>query len=56
MVDSPVGIILIFRDSMTLPHYFSVTLDEFMEVTMSKHHWSQEEVNMISGSGGFGNE
>ncbi len=56
MIDSPVGVILIFRDSMPLPHYFSVTLNEFMETTMSKHHWSQEEVNMISGAGGFGDE
>ena len=56
MVDSPIGIILIFRDSMPLPHYFSITLNEFVDITQSKHHWSQEEVNMISGSGGMGNE
>lgn len=56
MIDAPVGIIMIFRDSMPLPHYFSITLNEFVEITTSKHHWSQTDVDTISGSGGFGHE
>lgn len=52
-LDSPVGILILFRDNMKpTPHYFSVTISEFIENTVSKHHWTQEEVNNISRSPG----
>ncbi len=56
MLDAPVGMLLIFKDGMASPHYFSVTMNEFIEDTVSKHHWTQNEVNKLSGLGGIGNE
>jgi hypothetical protein len=56
MLDAPVGMLLIFKDSMPSPHYFSITMNEFIEFTVSKSHWTQEEVNTISESGGMANE
>lgn len=56
-LDSPAGLLIIFRDNMKPePHYFSVTIGEFIEQTVNKHHWTQREVDDISGSGGGINE
>lgn len=55
-LDSPVGILIIMRDSMETSHYFSITMNDFMENMINKHHWTQDEVNKLSGFGGYGNE
>ena len=31
-------------------------MNDFMENMVSRHHWTQDEVNKLSGFGGFGNE
>jgi hypothetical protein len=55
-LDSPVGILIIMRDNLETSHYFSITMNEFMENMINKHHWTQDEVNKLSGFGGYGNE
>ena len=53
-LDSPAGVVIIMKDNMKpVAHYFSVSMSEFIENTVSKHHWTQEEVDRIAGSGGF---
>jgi cation transport regulator ChaB len=55
-LDSPAGVIVIMKDNMKpVAHHFSVTMSEFIENTVSKHHWTQAEVDFIAGSGGFNN-
>lgn len=55
-LDSPAGIVVIMKDNMKpVAHHFSVTMSEFIENTVNKHHWTQEEVDYIAGSGGFSN-
>lgn len=51
-LDSPVGILIIMRDNLETSHYFSITMNDFMENMISRHHWTQEEVNKLSGFGG----
>ena len=56
-LDTPVGILIIFKDNMKPdPHYFSISVGEFIESTISKNHWMQSEVDAISNTGGFINE
>jgi cation transport regulator ChaB len=55
-LDSPAGVVVIMKDNMKpVAHYFSVTMSEFIENTVNKHHWTQAEVDYIAGSGGFTN-
>ncbi len=55
-LDSPAGLVVIMKDNMKpVAHYFSVTMSEFIENTVNKHHWTQAEVDYIAGSGGFSN-
>jgi cation transport regulator ChaB len=55
-LDSPAGVVVIMKDNMKpVAHYFSVTMSEFIEQTVNKHHWTQAEVDFIAGSGGFNN-
>lgn len=55
-LDSPAGVVVIMKDNMKpVAHYFSVTMGEFIEQTVNKHHWTQAEVDFIAGSGGFNN-
>jgi hypothetical protein len=55
-LDSPAGLVIIMKDNMKpVAHYFSVTMSEFIENTVNKHHWTQAEVDYIAGSGGFSN-
>lgn len=55
-LDSPAGVVVIMKDNMKpVAHYFSVTMGEFIENTVNKHHWTQAEVDFIAGSGGFNN-
>jgi hypothetical protein len=51
-LDSPVGILIIMRDNLETSHYFSITMNDFMENMVSRHHWTQDEVNKLSGFGG----
>jgi hypothetical protein len=51
-LDSPVGILIIMRDNLETSHYFSITMNDFMENMTSRHHWTQDEVNKLSGFGG----
>lgn len=53
-LDAPVGMLLIMKDN--IDHYFSITIGEFIEKTIEKHHWTQSEVDNISGFGGNSNE
>jgi len=54
-VDAPVGILLIMKDSMPIQnHYFSMTMQEFMDLTANKAGWTQNEVNVISEIAGGG--